>query len=172
MRRRAETVEAKRFAFASHDEGSPADQPGAEQRREFLIRPMFAERKRIMRVGNRVCGVATVARIAREDGIIAEIFVARQAKWAMAAGMAEPRNADALAKVKMCDIGADRIDPSDDLMSRNNRQFRIGQFAIDDMEIGAADAASADTNANFAAARHAGPVVLHRQAVHRFCGEP
>ncbi len=72
----------------------------------------------------------------------------------MAARMAEPRNANALAKAQMGDIGADRIDPSHDLMSRYDRYFRIRQFAVNDVKIGTADAASADANANFAAARH------------------
>ncbi len=72
----------------------------------------------------------------------------------MAARMAEPRNANALAETQMGDIGADRIDPSDDLMSGDDRNFRIRQFAVNDMKVGTADAASADANANFAAARH------------------
>jgi hypothetical protein len=60
--------------------------------------------------------------------------------------MAEPRNADTLAHVQVLDAGADRIDPAYDLVARDNRHYRIRQFAIDDMQVGAADAAGGDPN--------------------------
>jgi hypothetical protein len=58
--------------------------------------------------------------------------------------MAEPRNADTLAHVQVLDAGADRIDSAYDLVARDNRHYRIRQFAIDDMQVGAADAAGGD----------------------------
>ena len=60
--------------------------------------------------------------------------------------MAEPRNADTLADVQVLDAGADRIDPANDLMARDNRNVRVGQFAVDDMQVGAADAAGTHLN--------------------------
>ncbi len=64
MRRRAETVEAKRFAFAAMTKERQPISPAQSRGREFLIRPTFAERKRVMRIGNRMRGKAAVARIA------------------------------------------------------------------------------------------------------------
>ncbi len=38
----------------------------------------------------------------------------------------------------------DRLDPADDLVTRDDRQLRIGQLAVDDVQVGAADAAGLD----------------------------
>ena len=70
----------------------------------------------------------------------------------MAAGVAEPRHADARAERRV-DAVADRLDPADDLVAGNDRQLRIGQFAVDDVQIGAADAAGLDAHADLAGAR-------------------
>ena len=84
--------------------------------------------------------------------MVAEIFVAADAGAAALAGVAEPGHADALADLEAADAGAETIDPSDDFMAGNDRDARVGQFAVDDMEIGAADAAGRDFQADFAGA--------------------
>jgi hypothetical protein len=48
------------------------------------------------------------------------------------------------------DTRANRIDISDDLMARNDGEFGIWQFSINDVEIGAAHAACRNSHANFA----------------------
>ena len=78
--------------------------------------------------------------------MIAQIFPVHHAIGTDAAGVAEPRNADTLADVQVLDACADGIDPANDLMARDDRNLRVGQFAIDDMQIGAADAAGGDLN--------------------------
>ena len=78
--------------------------------------------------------------------MIAQIFPVHHAIGTRAAGVAEPRNADTLADVQVLDAGADRIDPANDLMARDNRNVRVGQFAVDDMPVGAADAAGTYLN--------------------------
>ena len=79
MTGRAKTVDADRLARAGHDQGSPADQPGAEQRRQRRVVALFAEREAVSRVGDEVAGKAAVARVAGEFGMVAEIFLsARQ----------------------------------------------------------------------------------------------
>ena len=45
------------------------------------------------------------------------------------------------------DALARRLDPADDLVPRHDRQFGIGQLAVDDMQVGAADAAGFDREA-------------------------
>jgi hypothetical protein len=62
--------------------------------------------------------------------------------------VAEPRNADALTHAQPFDACPDHIDPADDLVARDDRHFRIGQFAIDDMQVRAADAAGGNLDSN------------------------
>ena len=106
-----------------------------------------------MGIGDRMGRKAAIARIAGKDWVIAEVLPAAQAIGAMTAGMTEPGNADAFAEAEPADVGADRIDPPDNLMPGNDRHLRIWQFPVDDMEIGAADAAGAHAHANLSGAR-------------------
>jgi hypothetical protein len=78
--------------------------------------------------------------------MITQIFPVHHAIGTDAAGVAEPRNADTLADVQVLDLYADDIDPANNLMARDNRNVRVGQLAVDDMQIGAADAAGAHLN--------------------------
>ena len=64
--------------------------------------------------------------------------------------MAEPRNANPIAHREVAYAGAKFIDVADDFMPGDNRQFGIGEFAINDMKIGPAYAAGGDTEADFA----------------------
>ena len=70
-----------------------------------------------------------------------------------ATGMAEPRNADALTDVQSLDARANRINATNDLVAWNDRHFRIGQLAIYDMQVCAADAAGRDLHTNLACSR-------------------
>ena len=76
--------------------------------------------------------------------MIAQIFPVHHAIGTDAAGVAEPRNADTLAHVQALDAGADCIDPAYDLVAWDNRHYRVRQLAIDNMQVGAADAAGGD----------------------------
>jgi hypothetical protein len=71
----------------------------------------------------------------------------------MAAGPSKPGDADASAENSGIDAITGGFGDSDDLMPGNDRQLGIGQFAIDQVEIRAADGASLDTNADFARIR-------------------
>jgi hypothetical protein len=75
-----------------------------------------------------------------------------------AAGVAEPGNADPLIDTKPFDAGSDRIDPADDLMTGDDRIFAGGQFTIQNMQIGATDAASQHLHSDLA---RSGPPVRH-----------
>jgi len=103
-----------------------------------------------MRIGNGFCRKAAVARIAGKEREIAEIFVAGKTIRTMAAGTAKPGNADAHAEGQAFHAAANGIDTADNLMAGDDGQFGIGQIAVDDMEIGAADAAGGDGDTNFA----------------------
>jgi hypothetical protein len=79
--------------------------------------------------------------------------------------VAEPSDAYAGASLK-ADACADGVDAADDLMSRHNGQFRVGQLAVDDVEVGAADSASLDSQANLAGpGRWLGPLLHHEPVV-------
>jgi hypothetical protein len=53
----------------------------------------------------------------------------------------------------MHDAVADNLDGPDDLMARDDRQLRRREFAVDDVEVGAADAAGADADQDLARQR-------------------
>jgi hypothetical protein len=67
----------------------------------------------------------------------------------------EPRNPDALAEPQVRDAGADRIDATDDLVAGNYRQQRMFKLAVDNMQVGSANAAGRNLDANFIRARFA-----------------
>ena len=87
--------------------------------------------------------------------------------------MTQPRDADPLAHPQSLDALSDRIDPADDLVSGDDRQLRVGQFAIDDMEIGSADAArrhlEADLPWSWLPVRQAGPLKRGPEPVQNHC---
>ena len=62
----------------------------------------------------------------------------------MAARMAQPGNADALAERQPMNAVSQAFHQPDDLVSRDYGQGGIGEFAVDQMEIGAADGAGFD----------------------------
>jgi hypothetical protein len=97
---------------------------------------------------------SAVARIAREQRLVAEIFHFAPAVETLSAGVAQPGNADALTKAMVVNAGSDSIDAPDNLMSRNDRIFDVRQFAIQNMQIGSADAASADLHADLTSLWH------------------
>jgi len=55
--------------------------------------------------------------------------------------VAEPGNADALAQAQIRDARSDRVDATDDLMTRDDGRPRVRQFAVDDVQVGPTDPA-------------------------------
>ena len=141
MSRRAEAIKTESFCVARKAKRAPADETGTEQRRKRGGVAFFAQAKSIACVGDRVGRVAAVSRVAGEDRPVAKIFPLAHAIGADAAGRSKPGNADPLSKFQTFDVRAERIDSPDDFMARNDRELRVRQLAIDNMEIGPADAA-------------------------------
>jgi hypothetical protein len=100
-----------------------------------------------------MAGESTIAAIARERGLIAEILTMSLAIETMAAGPSKPGDADASAEDSGIDAITGGFGNSDNLMSGNDRQLGIGQFAIDQVEIRAANGASLDADADFTRTR-------------------
>ena len=107
-------------------------------------------------------GEAAVPGVTGEQRRVAKVLARVEAIGAVAAGMAEPGHADARAELQT-DAVAGRLDPADDLVAGDDRQLRVRQFAVDDMQIGAADAAGLDPHADLPRARLGFGPLLHRE---------
>ena len=94
----AEAVEAEPLGVAGHPQRAVADQPGAQQRRGLEVRVAVGDREAEARVGDRVLGEAAVEVAAGEARAVAQVLAAGAAVAARAAGPAQPRHADALAR--------------------------------------------------------------------------
>ena len=150
MRRRAEAVNSKIPRVFRHFQRTPADQSRAQQRRQrSRVRDLW-QGKAEGGIGCDMRRIAAVARVACEDGMVAKIFAIAGAIGAAAASPAEPGNADPLAKRKAMRFRAHRLDHADDLMTRRDRRMDMGKFAVDDMQIRAADAAGENPQAQIA----------------------
>src|ERR1700730_6931322 len=117
----AEAIDAEPFGVTRHHQRSPADQAGAQQRRDRDIVAIFAERESVARIGNGVGGEAAIPRISGEEGTIAEIFHAFLAEPTDAAGVSEPGNSDPVTEARGRNVAADEVDAADDFMARNDR---------------------------------------------------
>src|SRR6266581_1630361 len=118
-----------------------AEHSGTKERRNINIVVFVRQTKTKSRVDDGEIGVTTVNGIAGEPRAIAKILARRSTITAFAAGPGEPGDADALANGKSLDAFADLFEAADDLVAGNERQFRIRQFTIDHMKVGATNRA-------------------------------
>ena len=139
MGRGTKAIKSQLFAIAGDHQRAPANQTGAEQGGKRRVAADLTEREREARISDRRRRVTAIARESREYRMIAQIFPMHHAIGTDAASVAEPRNADTLADAQALDPGADRVNSAYDLMARDNRNVRIGQFAVDDMKVGTAN---------------------------------
>jgi hypothetical protein len=86
-------------------------------------------------------------------GIVAEILMIVLALKAAPAGVRKPSCADALADGETRHASADSIDAADDFVPGDERINDSLEFAVNDMKIGAANAARADADADLTLAR-------------------
>jgi hypothetical protein len=157
VRRCAKTVNSDSFSFSGSFDGKPqgaiADQPGAQQRSRRDIVEFGRQREAIALVGGGQLGVAAVDLIAGEAGAVAEILSPAAAIIADPAGPAEPRHPHPLADREAVDRRALLDHGADDLVSRDQWQLGMGQFAVDDMKVGAAHRAGLDRDQHLARRR-------------------
>src|SRR6266404_1469542 len=104
---RAEAIDAQPLRAARHHQRPPADQAGAQQRRDRNVVAVFAERESIARVGNSVRGEAAIPRISGEERTIAEIFHPLLAETADAAGISKPGDSDPVTDPMRGDVATD-----------------------------------------------------------------
>src|SRR5690606_29161889 len=123
------------------------------QRRDLQIREGAGQGKREPRVRHGVLGVAPVDLISREDSALAEVLRAPTAKRALPAGPAEPGHTDALALDEALDLAAERRDRAHDLVAEDQRQLRLGELAVEHVQIRPAHAAAANANQDLVGSR-------------------
>ena len=134
----------RRRAVSRRTERAIADQSRAQQRRSLDVAERAVDGKAEPRVGDGVLGVATVDVIAGESRAVAQILAPGRAVPARAARPAEPGDADAFPDADRLHPGSGLDHLTDDLVARDQRQLRMGQLAVDHVQVGAAQAARAD----------------------------
>src|SRR4029077_18805035 len=102
---------------ARHAIAAPADQARTQERRNLRIVAPFGKRETVARIGDRMGGVAAIARIAGKCRPIAQILPTSSTVGADAAGGAEPRHTDALAQRQPFDPCPERRDAADDFVA-------------------------------------------------------
>lgn len=93
--------------------------------------------------------VASVDVIAGELCALAEVLHLVMAVRTGAIGRIEPGNADAIADLQLLYVRSDCVNRSDDLMARHDGKFGKRKVSFNSMEIGMAETAAMNANANF-----------------------
>ena len=150
VRRRAEPVDPEPRGVADGCPGAVPDEPRAEERRGLGVAVALRDRERVPGVRDGGLGVAAVALVPGEPRARAEVLAAGDAGGADAAGPAEPRDADPVARPEPVHPGPERLHPPDDLVPEHERQLGVRQLAVRDVEVGPADAARRDRHEDLA----------------------
>ena len=132
VRGRAEAVEPEPLGVAREPERAIADQAGAQEGSCLETGIALGKCQAKTFIDDGVLGIAAVQVVAGEPRVVTEVLAAGTAEPAVAVRPAEPGNPDA-------PILAD--DSSDDLVAEHERQLRVRQLAVEDVEVGPADAA-------------------------------
>ncbi len=155
VRGRAEPVEAEAPALldAGETQAAEADNAGAEQRGRVLIGEAIGNGVDEIFGCDDIFGVAAIDGVAGEFRMVAEILGARAAIAADAVGAMQPGNSNARAKREASSAGTELLDHADDLVPWNDGRLARRQFAFDDVQVGAANAAEAHADENLAIRR-------------------
>src|SRR5262249_53406350 len=129
-------------------QGAVADQAGAEEGGGLEVGVARGEREAEARVGHRPLGVAAVDLVAGEARPVAEVLAAGAAVAADAAGPPEPGDPPPLADAEGFDALAQGVNRAHDLVAQDERQLGPVELAVHDVEIGPADGAGPDVEAD------------------------
>src|SRR5215475_3812278 len=128
---------------------------------------MLRQVETVSRIGNGELGVTAVERVTGKARVIAKIFSSGTAINAVAVSPPKPRDSHAIVDcegangLSAATVGtlrslphfADLFDSSDNLMTENQRQLRIGQFGIDHVKVSATNRAGTDAHEQLSPAR-------------------
>jgi hypothetical protein len=110
--------------------------------------------KAISGVSHGKFGVSAVDRISGEERAVTKIFFSPAAVRTLAAGRTKPRNADPVAGLKISNLRAFLDNPANDFVTRDEREFWVWQFAINDVQIRAAHSAGIDSDQDLVRCRY------------------
>ena len=139
VRRGPKPEQAEQWWVPGESQRAVPNQAGTQQRSGLQVRVPLRHQKAVPRIGQRLLGEAAIDRVAREARAVAEVLAAAAAEAAAAAGPAEPGNAHTLPQAEACDAAAKLQHRTDDLMAEHQWEFRLGELAVDDVQVGAAD---------------------------------
>src|SRR5258705_9045750 len=109
--------------------------------------------KTVSRIRDSELSVTAIDRVTGKARVIAKILSAGSAIRAITIGPAKPRDSHAISDCEVRVFFPDFFDSSDNLVTENQRQLRIGQFAIDHMKVSAANRAGTDAHEQLSPAR-------------------
>ena len=144
MRRRAEAVDADEPSLSRKTQGAITDESGAHQRRQKGGIGIGVELKAIARVGRAILGIAASEVVAGEGGEVAEVFLLIKTIAAGSACGTKPGNTHPHAGLEPIDASTPSHHVPYDLMAGNERQFRMLEVAVDNMQVRTADPARLD----------------------------
>ena len=144
VRRVAKAIHAKALAVSRHVERAVSDQSRAEQRRGLdTSLNVGSIRKAEPRVGNRVLGVPTVDVVAGESSVVAQILAPRRA-GTRTPRMSMPSHEMPTRSPTSAWVSTATPTPTTSptiLMAGSERQLGMGKLAVDDVQVGATQAA-------------------------------
>ena len=120
---------------------------------ERFVSAHFPQREGEASIGHDGRRKSAVDRVSREQRVVTQVLAQRHAIRARAACMAEPRYAHTLANLEIPDVRAYRVDATDNFVTRDDGHLRVGQLAIHDVQVGAANAAGGHLDANLVRSR-------------------
>ena len=150
--RRAEAVEAEPLRVAGQPQRSVPDQPGAEERRRLDIGVARRDPEAVAGIRDRELGVAAVELVAGEERPVAEVLAAPSGSTRHSPHVQPSHGTPTRSPGSTSAPRTDRLGPTDDLVARDERQLRLGQLAVDDVEVGPAHAAGSDPEQHLARA--------------------
>jgi len=156
MRRGAEAVEAQPLAWlqSADAQRAIADDPAAEQRRDSCrISEGWRDQLDKGGLGQQLLRVAAVVMQPGEGGLRAEVLLLPATEAAEPAGTVQPGQPHPRTDRRPLHAWPERLDPADHLVSRDQRQARQGELALDGVKIGVADAADLHPHAGLAGTR-------------------
>ena len=149
-------------------EGAVPDDPGAQEGRRLLVVERVGQRVRVGLVDDRELRVAPVVVPPGEARGHAEVLVPSSAEPAGTAGVAEPRDADAIAEGEAGRTDATRHHPADDLVTGHDRRPVGREVALGHVQIGAADPAHGHLHQHLGRCRFGhGPLDRPQRPAHR-----
>src|SRR5437762_7900638 len=107
------------------------------------------------RVRNCVGRIAAIDLVAGELREWTQVLLPSQTEIALAARAAKPGHADPVTNFEPCDAGTKFVHMPDDFVAGHDRQPRVRQFAIDEMQVCPADGAGRHPYPDFSLRRDA-----------------